>query len=146
MAYLTDGHQTIITLFALGTGVTLLLKETSVTPPSLEGGDANDTTTMRNTKWRTKQPQPLIELGDGQIEFQYDPAIYEQILQILNVNGVVRWDFSDGSALEHYGWIRNFTPGACVVGAMPTATATIIGGNQDESGNEVYPDYQAAAA
>lgn len=145
MAYLTDGCKTTVTFYALGTGVTIKLKETSCTPPGIEGGEPNDTTTMRNTNWRTKQPKKFKELSDGSAEFQYDPAIYDQILSIINVNGVIRWDFPDGSALEHWGWLRNFTPGPCVEGSMPTATGTIVGGNQDDSGNEVAPDYQAAA-
>lgn len=143
--YLTDGHPTRITFFALGTGVTLLVKEKEVTPPGVEGGDPNDTTTMLNTTWRTKQPKHLIELSDGSFTAQYDPAIYDQILQIINVNGVVRVDFSDDSGLEFYGWLKNFIPGNCVEGAMPIATCTIVCGNQDDSGNEVGPDYQAAA-
>lgn len=144
MAYLTDGHPTRIVFFALGTGVSILLKTTSVTPPGLDGGGPNDTTTMENITWRTKQPKHLIEMTDGTIEFQYDPGVYEQILTILNVNGKVRWEFSDGSHLEHWGWLNNFTPGACVEGAMPTATGTIHASNQDDSGNEAAPDYQPA--
>ena len=144
-AYLTDGHPTTVTFFALGTGVTLLMKETEVTPPGMEGGDANDTTTMRNTTWRTKQPKHLIELSDCNFVAQYDPAVYDQILSIINVNGIVRINFSDDSALEFYGWLKNFTPGNCVEGAMPTATCTVICGNQNDTGTEIGPDYQAAA-
>jgi len=143
--YLTDGHPTQVTFFALGTGVTILLKETSVTPPGIDGGGPNDTTTMRNTEWRTKQPKTLKELTDASLEFQYDPAIYDQILEIINVNGLIRVDFPDESALEFYGWLNNFTPGECTEGSMPKATGTIHCSNQDNAGNEVAPDYQAAA-
>lgn len=145
MAYLKDGHPTYITFWALGTGVTILLKEVSVTPPGIEGGGPNDTTTMRNVAWRTKQPKHLKELSDASCTFQYDPAIYDQILAIININGIVRVDFPDGSALEFWGWLNNFTPGEHVEGAMPTATGTIHCGNQDDAGNEIGPDYQAAA-
>jgi hypothetical protein len=145
MAYLTDGCPTTVQFFALGSSVTILLKETSCTPPGIEGGDANDTTTMRNTTWRTKQPKQFIELSDGSAEFQYDPAIYDQILSIINVNGKILWTFPDGSTLEHWGWLKNFTPGPLTEGSMPTASGTIIGGNQDDEGNEVAPDYAAAA-
>ena len=144
MAYLADGHPTQVTFFALGTGVTILLKEISVTPPGIEGGGPNDTTTMRNTAWRTKQPKHLKELGDMSCTFQYDPAVYEQILSILNVNGVVRVEFADGSDLEFYGWLNNFTPGECTEGSMPKATGTVHCSNQDNVGTEVAPDYHAA--
>jgi hypothetical protein len=143
MSYLTDGHPTTMTFYALGTGIAILLKETEVTPPGIDGGGENDTTTMRNSTWRTKQPKVLKSLTDGSCVFQYDPAIYDQILQIINVNGIVRVDFSDGSALEFWGWLNNFTPNACVEGEMPTANGTVHCSNQDDSGNEVGPDYQA---
>jgi hypothetical protein len=146
MAYLTDGHPTTVTFYALGTGVSILFKEVSVTPPGVEGGGPNDTTTMRNVAFRTKQPKHLKELSDGACTFQYDPAILDQIMSLINVNGVIRIDWPDGSAWEFYGWLNNFTPGEVVEGAMPTATGTINCSNQDDAGNEIGPDYQAAAA
>lgn len=145
MAYLTDGHPTTITFYALGTGVAILLKEITVTPPGVDGGGANDTTTMRNTTWRTNQPKHLKSLTECACTFQYDPGIYDQILSIINVNGLIRIDFSDTSALEFYGWLNNFTPGACEEGSMPTADGTVICSNQDSAGTEVAPDYQAAS-
>ena len=143
MAYLTDGHQTLITFDALGSGVTILLKETSVTPPGVDAGGENDTTTMRNETWRTKQPKALKSLTDGSCTFQYDPALYDQILTIIGVNGLVTVTFSDESTLEFYGWLNNFTPGECVEGAMPTATGTIICSNQTDAGVETDPVYAA---
>jgi len=144
MAYLKDGYQTTVTFYALGTGVSILLKETSVTPPGIEGGGANDTTTMRNTRWRTKQPKYLVELSDATCTFQYDPAIYNQILAIINVNGLIRITFPDGSCLEFWGWLNNFTPGEHVEGSMPTATGTIHCSNQNNAGVEIGPDYRPA--
>ena len=143
MAYLTDGHQTLITFDALGSGVTLLAKETSVTPPGISAEGENDTTTMRNETWRTKQPKSLKSLTDGSLTFQYDPAIYDQILTIIGVNGLITVTFSDETTLDFYGWLDNFTPGECVEGAMPTATGTIIASNQDDDGTEQDPDYEA---
>lgn len=143
MSYLTDGHQTLITFDALGSGVTILLKETSVTPPGIDAGGENDTTTMRNETWRTKQPKALKSLTDGSCTFQYDPALYDQILTIIGVNGLVTVTFSDESTLEFYGWLNNFTPGECVEGAMPTATGTIVASNQTDAGVETDPVYAA---
>jgi len=143
MAYLTDGHQTLITFDALGSGVTLLLKETTVTPPGIDSGGENDTTTMRNETWRTKQPKHLKTLTDGSCTFQYDPGIYDQILDIIGVNGLVTVTFPDESTLEFYGWLNNFTPGENVEGTMPTATGTIICSNQTDAGVETAPVYAA---
>jgi hypothetical protein len=144
MSYLTDGFQTQITFYALGTGVSLLAKEKEVQPPGISAGGANDTTTMRNTTWRTMQPKNLKTLTQMSLVFAYDPAIYDQVNSIIGVNGLCRVDFSDGSALEFYGWLDDFTPNPCVEGEQPTANGTVICGNEDASGNEVGPDYQAA--
>ena len=145
MAYLTDGHPTTMTFYALGTGVVLKAKEVSVTPPGIAGGGENDTTTMRNTTWRTKQPKKLKTLTNGALTFQYDPAIYDQVLSIINVNGQILCEFADGSTLLFWGWLDDFTLGECVEGTMPTATGTVICSNQNDDGVEVAPDYTAAA-
>lgn len=146
MSYLTDGHPTTVSFEnVLGTGVTLLLKEITVTPPGIDGGGANDTTTMRNSAWRTNQPKHLKSLTECACTFQYDPAIYDQILTLINVNGLVTITFSDESTLEFWGWLNNFTPGACEEGSMPTADGTVICSNQDDDGTEVAPKYTAAA-
>jgi len=145
MAYLTDGHPTTVTFYALGTGVVIKLKETSVTPPGIAAGGENDTTTMRNATWRTKQPKHLKTLTNGACTFQYDPAIYDQILSIIGINGQVLVEFADGSTLLFWGWLDDFTPGECVEGTMPTATGTVICSNQNADGTEVAPVYSAAA-
>ena len=93
--YLTDGFPTRVTFYALGTGTTLLMKETEVTPPGISAGGENDTTTMRNTTWRTKQPKSLKTLTNSSLVFQYDPAVYDQILSIIGVNGMIHVDFPD---------------------------------------------------
>lgn len=144
MSYLTDGFSTTVTFYALGTGVTLYAKETSVTPPGINAGGENDTTTMRNTTWRTRQPKSLKTLTNATCTFQYDPAIYDQILTILGTNGSILLTFSDSSTLFFYGWLDDFTPGECVEGAMPTATGTIICSNQNAAGDETAPVYSAA--
>jgi len=145
MAYLTDGHQTLVTFYALGTGVVLKLKEQSVTPPGIAAGGENDTTTMRNETWRTKQPKKLKTLTNSSCSFQYDPAIYDQILSIIGENGLIKVEFPDESQIEFYGWLDDFTPGACEEGSMPTATGTIICSNQNDAGDEVASVYTAAA-
>ena len=141
--YLTDGHPTTITFDVLGSGVTILLKETSVTPPGISAEGENDTTTMRNTTWRTKQPKQLKSLTNGSVTFQYDPAIYDQILTIIGVNGLVTITFPDSSTLDFWGWLDDFTPGENTEGTMPTATGTVICSNQNDSSVEVAPVYAA---
>lgn len=147
MSFLNDGYQTTIE-FDVASGVTLTsyFKEKSVTPPSLMGGGENDTTTMRNTTYRTKQPKVLVTMGNMTFTAAYDPSCYDLIVdELLNKNGLITVTFSDGSSLAFYGWLDEFVPGACEDGAQPEATCTIICSNQQSNGDESAPDYTAAA-
>lgn len=147
MAFLNDGFPTTIE-FDVASGVTLTqyFKEKSVTPPGISGGGENDTTTMRNTTWRTKQPKALITLTNCTFTASYDPAVLDIIVsELINVNGLITITFSDGSTWAFYGWLDEFTPGACEDGSQPEATCTIICSNQQSNGDEVAPDYAAAA-
>lgn len=138
MAFLTDGHATYWTF---SQSPSVHLKEISVTPPSIEGGGENDTTTMRNSTWRTRQPKKLKTLGPSSFTAQYDPDVYEDLVSMINVNQKITITFSDGSTVEFWGWLDNFTPGETTEGEMPNATCTIIPSNQDNSGTEVAPVY-----
>lgn len=146
-AFLTDGHPTYID-FDVASGVTLTsyFREKSVTPPSITGGGENDTTTMRNSIWRTKQPKKLVSLGNMTFTAAYNPECYDLIVnELLNKNGLITVTFSDGSTLSFYGWLDEFSPGASEEGSQPEATCTIICGNQDSASNEVAPVFAAAA-
>jgi len=141
---LDDGYTTRVG-FAADASVEFWEKE--VTPPSLSAGGANDTTTMRNTRWRTKAPKKLVTMGDMEISVAYDPAVYENIEQnLLGVNNLITIEFSDGSTLEFWGWLDEFKPNAIVEGAQPTASITIICSNQNDSGVETAPVYTDASS
>lgn len=143
--YLNDGHPTTID-FDVASGVTLLFKEKSVTPPGMSSGGENDTTTMRNSTWRTKQPKTLFTLTNCTFTASYDPEVFDQIVdELLGQNGLITITFSDGSTLAFYGWLDEFTLGECTDGAQPEATCTIIPSNQDSDQNESAPVYSAAA-
>lgn len=142
MSRIDDGYQTLVD-FALSPTVKFYEKE--VTPPSIEGGGANDTTTMRNVKWRTNAPKKLFSLGQSKLTAAYDPAVYEDIQTMLNKNQLITITFPDGSTVAFYGWLDSFTPGAIKEGSQPTADVTIICSNQDADGAEIDPVYTAAA-
>ena len=146
-AFIYDGHSTTID-FDVASGVTLTsyFREMQVTPPSMIGGGENDTTTMRNTTWRTKQPKKLFSLGTMTFTASYNPEVYDIILdELLNVNGLITLTFSDGSTYAFYGWVDEFAPDAAEEGKMPTATCTIICSNQTTAGVETDPVFTAAA-
>lgn len=139
MAILQDGFKTIITL-AQGT---LDFEEVDVTPPGIQGGGANESTNMRNTAWRTKNPKKLKTLTDASLNVHYDPELLSTIVAQINVNQKITVTFPDDSKLEFWGWLDQFTPQALAEGAKPTASITIIPSNQTDAGAEFAPTYVA---
>ncbi len=141
MGIIKDGHPTRIA-FADAPGILFCEKE--VTPPSIDGGGENDTTTMKNTLFRTKDPKKLITLGEASITVSYDSAVYPEIIALVNKNNLITVTFPDGSKLAFFGWLNTFVPGAAVEGAQPTAEITIIASNQDAAGAEIAPVHTPA--
>jgi len=152
---LDDGFSTIIGFYANKTACDAdttdtasdfsLFFEKEVTPPGMAGGGANDTSTMRNSIWRTKAPKGLITLSDASFTAAYDPEVLNEIVAGLNANKYIRIIFPNGNAWEFWGWLDEFTPGASVEGEQPTADCTIIPSNQDDAGAETAPIYLATA-
>ena len=143
MAWMNDGFSTTVTFGNAPSGVTLLIQEREVTPPSIDMGGENDTTTMRNTGWRTKQPKQLKTLSESSLVCKYDPGIYDQILDMIGVITTVTIAFPDDSTYVFYGWLDKFTPNAIVEGEMATANVTVIPSNQTSAGVETAPVYTA---
>jgi len=135
---LDDGFSTIITLANLPN---VKLFEKTVTPPGMTAGGPIDTTTMRNIEWRTATPKQLKSLTPAQAEVAYATEAYPEIFAQIGVVQLVTVTFPDGSTLNFYGWLEEFTPGANTEGEQPTATISIQVGNRDANGDEVAPDY-----
>jgi hypothetical protein len=137
-----DGFSTTI---AFADAATIELFEKEVTPPSVQGGGAIDTTTMLNTEYRTKAPKQLKTLGDSSLTVAWDPVIYDTIVGAtgINNNQLITITFIDGATLAFWGWIDEFTPNALVEGDQPTAEVTIICSNQNDVGAETAPVYTA---
>lgn len=133
MAVLTDGFSTTIDIAGS------VLHEKSVTPPPIEGGGEVDTTTMRNTTWRGKNPKKLKTLGSVTFSAAYDPNAYSDLLSQINVNQLITITFPNGDTLAFWGWLDNFAPGDHAEGEQPEAECTIICSNQDDNGDEVAP-------
>ncbi len=136
-----DGHPTTIAFSAGSSGVTFLMYEKEVVPPGVSGGGENDTTTMRNTTWRTKAPKSLKTLLPGSFVGAYDPAVLDEIVAMANVNQSIVLTFPDDSTWTFWGWIDEFVPNTIVEGEQPTANVTIIPSNQNASGVETAPVY-----
>lgn len=142
MAVINDGFQTLISFSA---NPTIKFYEKEVTPPSLTGGGANDTTTMRNTTYRTKAPKKLKSLGEVSATCAYDPNVYPQIVAMANVNQLITITFPDNSTLAFWGWLDEFVPGSSKEGEQPTASVKVICSNQNASLVETAPVFTAGS-
>lgn len=137
-----DGFKTLIS-FSDFPSVQFYEKE--VTPPGIDGGGPIDTTTMRNNEWRTNLPKQLKSLTESSITAAYDPAVYDSIVQMVNVNQLITITFPDGDTLQFWGWLDKFTPSGNQEGNQPTATVTIQCSNMNSSKVETAPVYTPAA-
>lgn len=143
MPRIDDGHATTVD-FNLGPSGTTVWWEKTVTPPGYDGGGENDTTTMRNSVYRTKWPKKLITLTPMSFVASYDSQIYPRVLTMLNENQLITVTFPDDSTLAFWGWINTFTPNEVVEGEQPTANVEVIPSNQNNSKVETGPVRQAA--
>ena len=141
MSRLDDGFKTVI---AFGTSTVSKLYEKEVQPPGVDGGGAIDTTTMRNTLYRTMAAKSLLTLTEHTFEAAYDPAAYTEMIASINVNQLITITFPDNATLAFYGYLDKFVPNAHVEGEQPTATCTIVSTNVDGAGAETAPVYGAA--
>ncbi len=131
-----DGFSTLIE-FSLNPGVKLWEKE--VTPPGMDGGGPNDTSTMRNVTWRTFAHKGLITMTAMTFKAAYDPTVYNQLRAMINKNQQISVTFADGSVLSIWGWLNKFQPGASAEGSQPTADCEFQPSNQDDNGDEAEP-------
>src|SRR5687768_14045955 len=101
--HLDDGYQTLITC-ALDPDISF--KEKTVQPPSIDGGDPIDTTTMHNVDYRTKAPRQLVSHGDGSATVNWAPEVYSQILAVVNRPTTWTYKLPDGSTYAIYGYLQ----------------------------------------
>lgn len=142
MPVMTDGFPTTIGFAA---DPTVLFEEKEVTPPGIDGGDPIETATMRNTAWRTRAARKLKTLTESGLSVAYEPAVYTDILLLVNVNTEITITWPNEGTLEFWGYLQRFTPGAIVEGEQPEAEVTIIPTNENDLGAEVAPIYTAPA-
>lgn len=148
---LTDGFPTTITftssVIESANIMAEILEEQDVTPPGISGGGPNDTTSMRNTAWRTRHPKKLKTLTACTITVKYDPELLDEMQKMVNDNQELTITFSDTSRIVWWGWIDSFTPNACAEGEQPIAVVVIEPSNMDADNNnaEIAPVYHKAA-
>lgn len=139
---LKDGFKTRIT-FASKPNVRLWIK--TAKPPGLDGGDAIEQTTMHNDNWRTFAPRSLKTLTEVKAKCAYNPAVYDQIAALINVEDSITALFPDGSTLDFFGFLQKFEPSDHEEGKQPEAEVTIRPTNWDYTNNvEAGPNYKTA--
>jgi hypothetical protein len=129
---MVDGFQTTI---AFASQPAVNFWEINPKPPGMDGGEAVNTTTMLNTKWRTYGARQLITLTPVELDAAYDPDVYNKILNhLLNAPTSVTVHFPDASTVSFYGFLQKFVPANHEEGAMPKAAITITPTNYDPVG------------
>jgi len=129
---LFDGYQSFITI-ALDTDISFW--EKTVKGPGMDGGDAIDQTTMHNLDWRTFFPRALITLTEMTITAAFDPAVFTQLMAVLNRPTTITRKYCDGSTLAFYGYVRMAEDGDHTEGEQPEMTITIQPTNYDHTNN-----------
>lgn len=127
---LDDGFTTKITMSA---DATIEFWEKTVQPPSVDGGDAIETTTMHNTIWRTFAPGPLLSLGEVSVTAAYDPDVYAAIVAQLNDEQTITVTFADGTTIAFFGFMRTFEPQEVTSGEQPEANIVFQPTNYDRT-------------
>lgn len=134
-----DGYQALI---AFASDPDIAFWEKAVKPPGIDGGEPVDNTTMHNSVWRTMASRFLQTLTPATTRVAYDPRVYDQIIALINVEGLITIHFPDNSTLDFYGYLRSFEPGDLVEGTQPEATVNIVPTNTNPStGAEVAPNF-----
>ena len=124
---LRDGFQTWIQFQANGTIFVLdHAREKTVTPPGYDAGGPIDTTSMRNTRFRTRYPKALITLTDMTLTVEYAVEALEEIFGLLGDNNLITVFYPDGSEESFYGYLDKFQPQEMREGEQPLATITIV--------------------
>ena len=137
---LDDGFATYITFANIPT---VKLFEKEVTPPGMSANGPIDTTTMRNTAWRTMAPKALKTMPQISATVAYATDAIEVLYGQVGVNQPIFVTFPDGSTVSFWGWIEEFTPGAHTEGEQPTASLTVQPSLRNNAGAEVAPAYMA---
>ncbi len=132
-----DGYSTIIS-FSLNADVKF--KEKEVQPPGIDVGGGVDQTTMRNIKYRTQLPKQLVSITPQTIKVAYDPAVYDQIMDMVGKNQEITTEFADGTPIGIWGWIDSFIPDSVKEGTQPEATVKIEPSMLNNSGVETGID------
>ena len=143
MSIMTDGYQTTISFsssqLSSSSVLTLVMEEKEVTIPGIDGGEAIDVTTMRNSAWRSFAERQLKTLLAAPISVAWDPALYDEMAAMINDRQLITITLPDTATFAFWGHVKSFTPSAMIEGTQPMADVEIVSGNLNDSGTETAP-------
>lgn len=129
---LKDGHSTKI---AFEDDPDISFWEKTVSPPGIDGGDPIDFSSMHNLVYTTFTSRALVTLTECTTTVFYDPDMYDEALNLVNVEGSITIHFPDLSTLDFWGYMRSFIPDALEEGSPAEATIVIQPTNWDPVNN-----------
>lgn len=139
--------------FGVAALTTFALWEFEITPGAWEGGEPIPFSSFFNTKYHTKRPQTLIEIGPYTITGKYEPNIFgpSMLPSLINVEttGTLLWP--DLGTVSCYGWMRSCSfSNALKEGQLPQATIVFEVSNWDvvnhvEAGPSFVDGYSGTA-
>jgi hypothetical protein len=136
-----DGYSAKI---AFSSNPTVSFWEKGVQPPGVDGGEAIAASTMHNVSWRTFGTPSLKTLTPSTVRVAYDPAVFDDILLLVNVEQEITVHFRNGGHLSFFGRLKSFEPDEMVEGTQPEATAVIESTNWDGTAEQA-PVYGTGA-
>lgn len=130
---LKDGYSTKLAFALLPT---YSFWEKTLTPPTVDGRDAIDITTMHNDVWTTLFPRSLIALNEFTMTGSWDPNVYNHVIDtLINTNGSITVHLPDGSTIDFWGYLRIWAPDNHEEGTQPDGTITVTPTNWDDDNN-----------
>src|SRR6516165_11371623 len=102
-----DGYQTLFMFGILGASGQFPFWEKEVKPVGIDGGEFVDTTTMRNSVWRTYAARHLKTLTTMTANVAWDPDVLPLLYNgipgvqppLINSNGMISVYFPDHSSI-----------------------------------------------
>lgn len=129
---LHEGYRALIT-FARNPRVRF--EEKSLKPMGRGIGEPIDTRTQHRDRYVTKRPPSLIELKPLTVTAGYDPAVAEDIDELLGQEGAITYQYPDGTDEDFWGYLQDWDPAELSDGTLPECTLTIIPTAWDPNNN-----------
>lgn len=135
-----NGFKTTI---AFAANAAVKFWEETVAPPGFDGGEKVEMTSMLNISDRTYAAQVLKTLTDTNITAFWVPALYTDIVALINTNGWITVHLPDLSNIRFVGYLQSAIPQAHTNNSPPKIDIKINVTNRLNNGIETVPVWTA---